>query len=392
MKRDIAVVGAGVGGLAVATHLAQDGHRVTVFDQFDTPGPVGSGLVIQPVGLAALAQIGADTMARAWGNPITRMQGDEALTSRRVLDVAYDPNGHGTTGLAIHRAALFAALLDAANRADVDIRSGHVCTGRSGQTLEFGTRRAGPFDLIIDASGAGSPLSPLKARPLAYGALWSAIPWPDGTELPKDELRQVYRKASRMVGVLPMGQLPEDATFLAAVFWSLPRHGHVTWQENGLAAWREEAATLWPEFGPFANAIHAPEQMTFARYTHGTLRVPFSDGVVYIGDAAHRASPQLGQGANMALLDAWALARAMRCARGDLAMAALWYAQARRWHVRIYQMMSRMFTPQYQSNSTWLPVLRDRVLCPLSQIPPVPRILTALVRGDMVPPLGSLTE
>jgi 2-polyprenyl-6-methoxyphenol hydroxylase-like FAD-dependent oxidoreductase len=128
--------------------------------------------------------------------------------------------------------------------------------------------------------------------------------------------------------------------------------------------------------------------MTMARYAHGTLRKPWSPGLVHIGDAAHRASPQLGQGANMALLDAMALARALALAEGDAALAL--YAAARRWHVMAYQAMSAAFTPQYQSDSRWLPVLRDRVLYPLSQVPPGPKVLTAIVCGTMMRPLGRL--
>jgi hypothetical protein len=50
--------------------------------------------------------------------------------------------------------------------------------------------------------------------------------------------------------------------------------------------------------------------------------------------------------------------------------------------------MSAAFTPQYQSDSRWLPALRDRVLMPVSRLPPVPRVLMRLVAGDLVPPLA----
>ncbi|MEM6594833.1 MAG: FAD-dependent monooxygenase, partial [Pseudomonadota bacterium] len=109
----------------------------------------------------------------------------------------------------------------------------------------------------------------------------------------------------------------------------------------------------------------------------------------FIGDSAHRASPQLGQGANMALLDALALTKALEGER-DIQVALLNYARARRAHIWVYQAMSWAFTPQYQSDSKSLPKLRDHVLFPLSQIPPVPAILNKLVCGNLLPPMGSL--
>lgn len=384
----IGIAGAGIGGLAAAALLAADGHRITVFDQFDAPRPVGSGLVIQPVGQAVLAEIGALDAARTYGNPVSRMLGHEAQSGRRVLDVWYDRKNGNRCGLGIHRFALFQALFDAAQAAGAVICAGKPVARTEGGILHFADgRHDGPFDLIIDSAGAASPLSPMQSRPLPYGAVWGTVDWPE-TDLPWGELRQRYRRASHMAGVLPVGQLPEQTGRKAAIFWSLPVASQDEWRDTGIDAWIAEASTLWPEFAPFAGQITRDAQMTMARYTHGTLRRPWSPGLVHIGDAAHRTSPQLGHGANMALLDALALARALRVARGDAALAL--YAKARRWHVRVYQMMSAAFTPQYQSDSHWLPVLRDNVLFPLSMVPPVPHILTALVCGTMLPPTGRL--
>ena len=390
MRAPIAIAGAGIGGLSLAAALAQAGHPVKVFDQFDRPAPVGSGLVVQPVGLEVLERLGAADAAMGWGNRIHRMLGREADSGRPVLDVSYDGPGDPRFGLAIHRAALFQALYDAARKAGAEILPGHRITGRDGQHLCFETGRDGPFSLIVDALGSSSPLSPMQARPLDYGALWATVLWPQETDLPRNELRQTYRRADRMLGVLPVGYIPGQAGFRSAVFWSLPAGGHQDWLAQGVEAWQDEARAHWPEFAPFADQITDAGQMTMARYAHGTLRRPFADGIVYLGDSAHRASPQLGQGANMALLDAWAFAKAYEQARGDAALAALWYAQARRWHVRAYQVMSRLFTPQYQSDSRVLPALRDRVLYPLSTMRPLPGVLTRLVCGDLLPPLGSL--
>lgn len=385
---NIGIAGAGIGGLAAAALLFDRGHKVTVFDQFDAPRPVGSGLVIQPVGQAVLEMIGVRERAMNFGAPLTRLFGHEARDGRTVLDVSYSHKRAERVGLGIHRASLFQTLWDAVAERGIEIRPGHPIAGRTGQTLHFdGQPDAGPFDLIIDAAGAGSPLSPLRGRALPYGAIWGTVDWPE-TDLPWDELRQCYSRADRMIGVLPIGTLPDDTTPKAALFWSLPEGAHGDWLAAGLPAWRAEATALWPDLAPFIDQVTDPDQMTMARYTHGTLFKPFAEGLAHIGDAAHRASPQLGQGANMALLDAAALTAALETEPPHVAL--LNYARARRAHVWTYQLFSAAFTPQYQSGSRILPVIRDRLLTPLSQTPPLPRILSALVAGTIVPPLGAL--
>ena len=50
--------------------------------------------------------------------------------------------------------------------------------------------------------------------------------------------------------------------------------------------------------------------------------------------------------------------------------------------------MSAVFTPQYQSDSRALPLIRDHLLAPLSRLSPVRAILTRLVSGDLIPPLA----
>lgn len=47
---DIAVAGYGIAGMTAALLLAKDGHRVTIFERFDQPRPIGSGLMLHPQG------------------------------------------------------------------------------------------------------------------------------------------------------------------------------------------------------------------------------------------------------------------------------------------------------------------------------------------------------
>src|SRR5690606_2784200 len=114
-------------------------------------------------------------------------------------------------GLAIHRAALFETLLQAALAAGAELVPGAEVTGHADGRLLFTNRRSDRFDLIVDATGARSPLSPLRARALPYGAVWGTVDWPvpdlHCDHLRGDELRQCYRAANRMIGVLPIGQI-----------------------------------------------------------------------------------------------------------------------------------------------------------------------------------------
>lgn len=390
-RLSIGIAGAGIGGLAVAAALAQAGHQVLVYDRFDAPRPVGSGLVIQPVGQAVLARIGALETADRLGRRVTHMLGHAAGVRLPVLDVTYGP-GPDRFGLALHRAALFHAVHEAASAAGAEIIAAHEVTGVSEaprRRLRFSDGRESPaFDLIIDASGAGSCLSPLKARALPFGAIWGVVDWPEAAPLPEHRLSQRYAAARRMVGVLPIGCLPGGAARKAALFWSLTREELGAWQDAAIGAWREEAIRLWPEAAPYVEAVRSHAGMTPAFYSHGSLRNPAREALVHIGDAAHRASPQLGQGANMALLDGWALAQALQTTT-DVQAALARYVRARHLHLWAYQLMSAVFTPLYQSDSRALPLLRDRLLAPLSRIPPAPALLSKLVCGDLLAPIGA---
>lgn len=397
---NIAIAGCGIGGLAAAVFLRRAGHSVTLYDQFAAPAPVGSGLVVQPVGQEVLAHLGVLPAAVCKGAPIYQMIGHEARSGREVLNVHYGPQNGESFGLGIHRASLFGCLLEAAQSEGLRVHVSHDIMGTAlkhtgtktgGRTLSFTNGETSPaFDLVIDTTGAGSPLSPLRARPTTYGAIWGTVDWPETSPLPRDKLSQRYRRASHMMGVLPIGTLPDNDAPKAAIFWSLPQDRYEAWRAAPLAAWKAEAMALWPEFAPFLSGITDHDQMTMARYSHGTLRRPYSERLVHIGDAAHRASPQLGQGANMALLDAYALSVALaKCApaKCELEDALKAYHHSRRLHTGIYQAMSWAFTPMYQSSSRVLPFMRDYITAPMGTLPVVSSGLTALVKGTMCAPV-----
>ncbi|HEU0099250.1 MAG TPA: NAD(P)/FAD-dependent oxidoreductase [Allosphingosinicella sp.] len=386
---DIGVAGCGIGGLAAALLLARDGHRVALYERFESPRPVGSGLIVQPTGLAVLDRLGLASALAAAAAPVARLFGKAEPSGRVVLDVRYEwLRRPGARGYGVHRAALFDILHRAATARALPIHTGRTVAGRSGGRLLFAGGETSPrHDLLVDALGAGSPLAGEPARPLAYGALWASLDWVDGFD--EGALEQRYRRADTMAGILPVGLAPGGARRQAAFFWSLRGDRLADWRERGLEAWKAQVRALWPATAPFLDQIDGPDRLTFARYAHRTLREAAEPGLIHIGDSWHSASPQLGQGANMALLDSWALARALR--EEDGLDAALRRAVAlRRSHVRLYQVLSALFTPAYQSDGRIMPWIRDRIVPPFGRLWPATRIQAEMVAGTFGGPLERL--
>lgn len=391
-SRKIAIAGAGIGGLAAAALLSRQGHDVTVYDQFDAPGPVGSGLILQETGLAILGELGLRDRAEALGTPIRRLYGQAAGSGRTVLDVRYDAIRPSLHGVAIQRAALFDLVLQAAIGAGAEIvpstriisaqaAKGYVTTG-AGDTI-------GPFDLVVDALGVRSPLSSRPRTSLAYGALWATLPWEDGLGFARDALEQRYHQARQMAGVMPSGRAGDQGPETLTYFWSIRTDQHYSWKQAPLSDWKREATTLWPETAPLLERLERHDQLTFAQYDHRTHAPVANQRLVHIGDSWHAASPQLGQGANMALLDAYALARALG-QPGEVPRQLRQYAAMRSGHVRLFQAMTWLLTPVYQSDSSVLAWLRDWLAAPLSKVPPAPKLLAAMVSGGLGSPLKKL--
>lgn len=394
-KLHIAIAGAGPAGLAAALYLKRYGHRVTVFERFAELKPLGSGLILQPTGLSVLDDLGLFGEIQALGSRIDRLHGTDAMSARTVLDVRYDARSGGRFGVAVHRAALFGVLYRAALREGIEIVTNAeldaVELGEQTRLVDAKGRGIGSFDLVIDASGARSKLRrsagfTTESRPLAYGAFWASLDW-RGAGFDAHALTQRYRRASVMIGVLPIGRAEPDGRKMAAFFWSLKPTDVERVQAEGLAAWKARVAGLWPECSCYLDQIDDFEQLTLARYGHHTLPSPAARGFAVIGDAAHSTSPQLGQGANMALLDAAALAHALKHT-DDLDVALAAYVRARRSHVRLFQVLSYAFTPFYQSDSTVMPFLRDTLVATVAKLPPAPQLLASIVAGTLIDPFA----
>jgi 2-polyprenyl-6-methoxyphenol hydroxylase-like FAD-dependent oxidoreductase len=364
--------------------LARQGHRVTLYERFQTARPVGSGLLLQPPGLAALERLGLRCALEALGHRIDRLHG--TATGTTIFDLAYgdlDPMLHA---VAVHRGALHHALWSGLERSGADLATGQTIaaveqqSGDRASLIDSNGHALPRADLIIDASGARSPLrawvSQRHPRPFPYGAVWATVP---DIGIAPGTLAQRYVDARIMIGHLPVGRLTADGPPLAALFWSLKPSDYPAWR-SAFGDWREQVAALWPELSPVLAALHHPDDLTLASYTHFTADRLFRDNVVLIGDSAHATSPQLGQGANHGLIDAVVLADAL-AASPDLTGALTLYQHMRRRHVRFYQHASAVMTPFFQSDLPVLAKLRDLSFNRMKSVPYLHREMLRTLAG-----------
>ena len=107
-KLKIAIVGCGTGGLAAAAYLQRDGHRVSLYERFNEPKPIGAGLMLQPTGLACLADLRLDQQAMETSEKIYKLDG-RARHGRTIFDLSCQQLGSHCFDLGTHRSVLIKA-------------------------------------------------------------------------------------------------------------------------------------------------------------------------------------------------------------------------------------------------------------------------------------------
>jgi len=415
---DIGVVGGGTAGCAAAAFLARAGHTVTVYERVPKPGPVGAGITLQPSGLSVLRALGVADEVVARGAKFKDLV-CVTTSGRSLVKLNYDDasgRAAGAFGLGVHRGVIFEAVHRAALEAGAKFVLGVTCEElrRDAHATHHtrhrhrGKRRPitiadergnplGTHELVIVADGARSHLRddtviPKHVAQYPWGALWFVGKDTDGDL--SSHLHQVVEGNQQMIGMLPTGKGPASIGAddpLVSLFISVRASSEPSIRRRGLAAFKEHCAKVSPRTAPLLEQIHDMDQVLFTQY-HDVTMYPWNTGnVVYIGDAAHAMSPQLGQGCNLALMDAKVLSEKI-ATYTYLPDALDAYSRERRSHLTFYSWATRLLTPFFQGDEPWFGILRDIGMPIMMQVPWMRRMMTRSMCGTLTSVLGSELE
>ncbi len=387
---NIGIIGCGTAGLAAAIFLGRQGHSLTIFEKFSSPLPLGAGLLLQPTGLEILRRLDLLTDALRLGAHIDHLYG-RTYKGQVIFDIRYSELSSHLHGLGIQRGTLFGLLYGEIKKKNYLIH-GDTAIQRVEQdssaawAITHKNHRYGPFDLIIDASGLRSLVREACAlrsqhKPYPWGAVWGLCSDHQGRFT--KALRQVYHGPQIMIGALPVGHSLEKGDKSppqVAFFWSMKADLLSTFIKSDLSNWKNHAMDLWPDIASLVSQFGETAQIFPVTYGDVRMRSWDQGRLIFIGDSAHATSPQLGQGANLALLDAAILSDCLAIDE-DIGTALMNYHRHRRQHLRFYQMASRWLTPLFQSDLSWVGKIRDWSFAPMGRIPFIRRQMLYTLAG-----------
>ncbi len=377
----VGVVGFGVAGATTAYLLARDGHAVTLIERAPDVGPIGAGVLLQCSGQEVLKYLGKLDHVLAHAAPIEELYARHVGSGRTLVRNTYGDFAPGCRAYGVHRGVLFNTLRDLVDTQPVDVRLGREIVSREitpgGEvtlTDSAGTKH-GSFDCVVCGDGSRSQLRAVfgfKASVLTYdhGTLWVTVP---GSGVP-GKLLQVVRGTRQLFGLLPLGD------GLVSVYWGLANRDFDAVKARGLDALKREIVAFCPEAEEPLAGLQDFDQLIHTTYRHVHMRKRDDGRVIFIGDAAHAMSPHLGQGINLAMVDAWRLAGCLR--EADTPVAAFKAFRAKQHaYIRYYATVTWFLSPFFQSDWRILGWGRDWTLPVLPWIPLVRRQMLMTVAG-----------
>jgi len=358
-KADVVVVGAGIAALALAVELQTKGISTILLERQKSPEGIPRGLTFQPNGLAVLEKLGALGRAREVGSTSQILE-VKSWEGEILLEADYGLLDHPQNYLLTANATEIERLLVYL----AEKVGAKVLWGTSFQELLLNDNRAegvvfeeeGVRDEIRApvVVGADGPQSRIRT---SIGAEVKTKKYPDSFlvglvgPVPGLEGRaRQYQSPGKMLGIMPSGP---EATYL---FHCVGPRSFDSVKKEGLASFRAEVVQAAPEMADAFSGVEAWTKMAYFTPSYIQVKRWVGNGIALLGDAAHSFHPHAGQGVNLALEDAVALAEVIdKCkVAGDFSQTSLLaYQKERKVRADVIGKHAN-YTVTYALSDNWL--------------------------------------
>jgi 2-polyprenyl-6-methoxyphenol hydroxylase-like FAD-dependent oxidoreductase len=348
MTGPILIAGGGIGGLAAALGLAQQGRRVVVLEKAAALGEIGAGIQLGPNAFHSFDALGVGDAARAMAVYIDQLRLMDAMTGQEIAHVPLDEPFRARFGnpyAVVHRGDLHGVFLRACQA------SSHITLRTSSEVTGYDQDGAGVRAHLASGDHVQG------AALIGADGLWSRIRRTvTGDGPPRVSGHTTYRS------VIPTVQMPEELRWNAATLWAGPKCHIVHYPLSGWKVFNLVVTYHNDAPEPVAGQpVDEDEVMAGFRHVHPTAqdlirigsdwkkwvlcdRDPterWVDGrVALLGDAAHPMLQYFAQGACMAMEDAVSLSHQLG-ADGAIEPALEAYRQQRMLRTARVQLQSR---------------------------------------------------
>jgi salicylate hydroxylase len=309
----VAVVGAGIAGLAVAACLRRVGIGCVVYERTRRLGEVGAGIQVGPNASRLLHRLGlADDLVAAGVRPAA-VELRHWRTGEPAARMPLGPAGEATYGApyyTLHRAALHRALLRQVDRVDVGRRCVGVVDHGGRAELRFDDAGSVTADLVVGADGIRSVIR----EALAHDA-----PYFSGITVYRGLIRRCGAGSVESLVTVWLGPgrhcvwypISDDLVNVVASIPDTSAGAGEEWTAPGRVADLAAAYDGWhPEVRRMVAGLEAVTRWSL--HERPALPRLCTARVVLVGDAAHPMLPFGAQGASQAIEDAAALAVCLR--------------------------------------------------------------------------------
>jgi 6-hydroxynicotinate 3-monooxygenase len=358
---NFAVVGAGIGGLAITGLLSRAGARVRVYEQAPAFERIGAGIQMGPNAMRVLRALGLEPMLRrlafyppSWANRAWD-------TGENLFEFPYGAESearYGAPYLLMHRGDLQAALVSAipADAIAYDKKLVDLDRTASGLKLRFADGSSAAADAVIAADGIHSRVRDIllgPERPTFTGFVAHRTVFPTAliTGVAVDTCTKWWAP-DRHIVIYPVNRERTETYFVTSV--PDPDWDVESWSATGDMA--EVFAAMTGFHAEVQRVLEAcPHVHKWALFVRDPLP-RWADGpIALVGDACHPMTPYMAQGAACALEDTAVLSRCIGEADGDVAAAFRRYEATRCDRAARLQLVSRQNQwGKAQMDPTWV--------------------------------------